>query len=79
MERHNKTITYWVNGERESTKQEVLTVGTILSDAEFTPITDYTLRSENPKRDYDSNYDEEVELHDEQRFEVLYKGPTPTS
>ena len=35
--------------------------------------------SYSPKRDYDSNYDEEVELHDEQRFEVLYKSPTPTS
>lgn len=79
MEAHDKTITYWVNGERETTDQEVLMVGSILSQAEFTPITDYTLQSEDPKRDYDSNYDEPIKLHDGQRFEALYKGPTPTS
>ena len=79
MEAHDKIITYWVNGERETTDQEVLTVGAILSHAEFTPKTDYTLRSEDPKRDYDSNYDEQIKLHEEQRFEALHKGPTPTA
>ena len=76
---HPHIITYFVNGEQETTDQEELTVKAILENAGFTPATDYTLKSDNPKHDYDSNYEEKVKLHNNQRFEAQFKGPTPTS
>lgn len=79
MEEHEHEITYWVNGERETTKARELTVGVILDQAGFSPISNYTLRSVDPKQDYDGNYEEKVTIHEDQHFEALHKGPTPTS
>lgn len=73
------STTYYVNGEPESTDESELTVETILVRAGFTPATDYTLKSKNPKEDFDSRYGEEVKVHQNQRFDALFKGPTPTS
>lgn len=74
-----RTITYFVNGEPETTEERELTVGAILESAELTPVTDYALASENPPEDYDSNYAETVKVHPNQRFRALFKGPTPVS
>ncbi len=72
-------IVYYVNGEEETTDSSELTVAQILEGAGFTPASDYTLASENPPRDYDSHYEEEVKIHPNQRFQAKFKGPTPTS
>lgn len=72
-------ITYFVNGEPETAGQDELAVATILETAGFTPATDYTLKSENPPRDFDARYDEVVKVHPNERFQALFKGPTPTS
>lgn len=72
-------ITYFVNDEAETTNKKHLTVREILENAGFTPATDYTLKSHDPKVDYGSNYDEEVKINQDQRFHALHKGPTPTS
>lgn len=72
-------ITYFVNGEKETTRESELTVKRILENAGFTPATDYTLASENPPRDFDSRYDEHVRIHENERFQAKFKGPTPTS
>lgn len=74
-----KTTTYFVNGEAETTVADELAVGSILEGAGFAPKTDYTLKSENPHKDYGTNYDELVKVHPNQRFQALFKGPTPTS
>ena len=79
MSSHEKTTVFYVNGERESTEGEALTVGQILEKAGFTPISEFTLASDNPRRNYDSNYEESVKIHENQRFDALHKGPTPTS
>ncbi len=71
--------TYFVNGEKETTDKDHLTVREILEHAGFKPADEYTLRSEDPKHDYDSEYDKDVEIHEGQRFDALHKGPTPTS
>ncbi len=76
-ERHG--IKYFVNGEEETTSKAELKVREILENAGFTPATDYTLASENPPRDFDSRYDEPVRIHDDERFQAKFKGPTPTS
>lgn len=72
-------ITYFVNGETETTGERELPVRQILEGAGFSPAADYTLNSENPKVDYGSDYDRKVEVHTNQRFRALHRGPTPTS
>jgi hypothetical protein len=76
---HKHERTYFVNGERETTHEHELTVRGILEGAGFTPATDYTLKSERPPEDFDSHYDKLVKIHEDQRFQALHKGPTPTS
>ena len=76
---HEKAVTYYVNGETEETTSSDLKVGAILESAGFTPITDYTLKSENPPHDYGANYEELVKIHPNERFQALFKGTTPTS
>ena len=73
------TITYFVNGEAETTADDHLSVRAILEDASFSPADEYTLKSENPPRDYDSEYDRVVDIHPNMRFQALFKGPTPVS
>ncbi|HZR82577.1 MAG TPA: hypothetical protein VFD92_15890 [Candidatus Binatia bacterium] len=76
---HKPETIYFVNGERESTTEDDPTVRRILAGAGFSPATDYTLRSENPPEDYDSEYDRKVKIHPNQRFQAQHTGPTPTS
>lgn len=74
-----REIAYSVNGERETTTEDGLTVRAILEHAGFSPATDYTLKSENPKEDFGDDYSRVVKIHPNQRFQALHKGPTPTS
>ncbi len=76
---HEREIRYFVNGEAEKTRKHNLKVREILEHAGFTPVTDYTLKSEEPKKDFDSHYDEEVHIREDQRFRATHRGPTPTS
>lgn len=72
-------IKYFVNGEEETTTTPELKVKEILENAGFTPATDYTLAREHPHKDFNSHYDEVVEIHPNERFQAKFKGPTPTS
>ena len=76
-----KEITYYVNGEIEKTERPLLKVRKILESAGFVPADSYTLRRIEPKPvyDFDSRYDEEVDMSDGEEFEAKHKGPTPTS
>lgn len=71
-------FTYFVNGEREQTGNRKLTVRAILTDAGFTPVENYQLQRDAGHHTFTS-YDDEVPLHEDERFTALYKGPTPTS
>jgi hypothetical protein len=72
------TITYYVNGESESTTQHTLTVRAILTNAGFTPAENYRLVRDTGNHTY-TNLDEEVHLHEGEKFTALFQGPTPTS
>lgn len=75
---HRHPITYFVNGEPETTTERELTVQAILESAGFTPAADYVLTSENPPRTF-TDQNERVKLHEHERFTAIFKGPTPTS
>ena len=80
MEDHEQhvTITYLVNGERQTSDQRKLAVRTILARAGFEPVADYELTRDEGDHIY-KDYDEEVPLHEGERFTATYLGPTPTS
>jgi hypothetical protein len=73
-----KAFTYYVNGESQTTHQHKLTVRTILTNAGFTPAEDYRLVRDAGNHTY-TNLDEEVPLHESEKFTALFQGPTPTS
>lgn len=72
-------ITYFVNAEKETTEKHELSVREILEKAGFKPADQWTLKSLDPREDFDSEYAREVHIHEGQHFEALHKGPTPTS
>ena len=73
-----KTVTYYVNGEVQTTTKDKLTVQEILSDAGFTPAEEYRLTRDEGNHIY-RDYNEEVPLHENERFTATFLGPTPTS
>lgn len=75
---HDKTIEYFVNGETETTEEKKLTVHQILESAGFTPSSDYTLTRDEGHHDF-TDPNEEVPLHEHERFTATFNGPTPTS
>jgi hypothetical protein len=78
QEHEQKTITYFVNGERLTTHKYDPTVREILSDAGFSPVEQYRLTRDRGDHVY-TDYDHKVELHEDERFTATYLGPTPTS
>lgn len=75
---HTRLISYFVNGEREQTYDHKRTVRAILTDAGFTPVENYQLERDEGHHIF-PNYDEDVLIHEDERFTALYKGPTQTS
>ena len=74
----HKQITYFVNGEAQTTSSHKLTVRQILENAGFTPAEEYKLIRDNGHHEY-KDLDEEVPLHEGERFTAIFQGPTPTS
>jgi hypothetical protein len=75
---HRKTLTYYVNGEAQMTMKDELTVREILTAAGFTPVDEYRLTRDEGEHVY-HDYDQEVPLHEHERFTATFLGPTPTS
>lgn len=78
QEQGRRTITYFVNGERQTTHRDDLTVREILTAAGFTPVEQYRLTRDRGDHVY-TDYDHKVELSEDERFTATYLGPTPTS
>ncbi len=75
---HEHRLTYFVNGERQETHKKELTVHVILADAGFDRPKDYRLTRDEGNHVYE-HYEQEVHLHEGERFTATYVGPTPTS
>jgi DNA-binding LacI/PurR family transcriptional regulator len=71
-------IEYFVNGERQTTRERKLTARQILEDAGFAPAEEWLLSRDKPHREY-KNENHEVELHKEERFTATFTGSTETS
>jgi len=71
-------IHYFVNGEEQTTAEHKRSVHEILADAGFSPVEEYQLTRDEGHHTYTS-YDEEVPLHDHERFTATFTGVTPTS
>ena len=69
---------YFVNGESQTTRERKLTVREILTHAGFTPAEDYELIRDHGHHVF-ASLDEQVPLHQGERFTVKFCGPTPTS
>lgn len=72
------TTQYFVNGETQATDEHKLTVRQILENSGFTPAEQYELIRDNGHHTY-ADYNEEVPLHEGERFTAKFRGPTPTS
>lgn len=77
-EHEQRQLTYFVNGEEQETHQHRVAVRTILSKAGFDPAEQYQLERDAGHHIY-QDYNEEVPLHQGERFTATYLGPTPTS
>jgi hypothetical protein len=73
-----ETTAYYVNGEKQQTQEHKLRVRAILANAGFTPVENYTLERDEGHHRY-ADYDQEIPLHEHERFTAIYKGPTPVS
>lgn len=73
-----RTVTYFVNGERQTTESDDLSVRQILEGAGFKPADQYQLIRDSPHHVFTA-LDETIELHQEERFTAIFQGPTPTS
>lgn len=73
-----KTITYFVNAEPSVTAKHKLTVRALLESAGFKPAEEYRLTRDQGNRRFD-DYEEEIPLHDGERFTSTFLGVTPTS
>ena len=74
---HLPVITYLMNEEVEQTHVHKLKAEVMLEQAGFSPPTEYRLIREKPHQEY--ALVDEVDIHEGDRFEILHRGPTPTS
>lgn len=78
MDSPEHKIEYFVNGEGQVTPERKLTVAQILKDAGFAPPTEYQLERDRDHHKF-TDLNQEVEIHDDERFTATFIGPTPTS
>lgn len=74
-----RLIVYFVDGEKQETGDPILTVAQILEKAGLDPKTHYLveLQGEHQIKHLDPN--EELHLHEHEKFISVFSGPTPLS
>jgi hypothetical protein len=74
----DRLITYFVNGEEETTADHKLAVREVITRAGFTPAEDYELTRDEGHKTF-TDLDEIIPIHMGERFTVTFTGTTPTS
>ena len=72
-------ITYYVDNEPQETTERILTVRQILEKAGDDPATHYLLELRGDQQVPHRNLDEEIKLHQNERFAAIFTGETPVS
>jgi hypothetical protein len=72
-----KQVIYFVDGEKQETREHILTVAQILEKAGLDPKTHYLveLRDGHQIKHVDPN--EKLHLHEHEKFISVFSGPTP--
>ena len=76
--RAGRVTTFYVNGEALITEQHKLQVREILTLAGLTPPEQYRLIRVNGNKECE-NLDEEIPVHNDEKFTALFRGETPVS
>lgn len=75
---HDRTISLWINGEKYETSSHKLTVRQILEIGGFTPPEQYRLIRENGDKIF-TDMNQELPIHEDERFTATYGGRTEVS
>ena len=74
------SITYTVDGEKQTTSERELTPVQILSNAGIDAATHYLVQIEGQhKISYQDNPQTEIHMHEQMKFISVSTGPTPVS
>jgi hypothetical protein len=74
-----RTITYYVDNEPQTTTSHELTVRQILANSGNDPATHYLVELQGDHQVPFKNLDEELKLHEHEKFAAIFTGPTPVS
>lgn len=74
-----REITYFVDGEKQETKERELTVGQILEKAGLDPKTHYLVELRGGEQIKLTDLNELVKLHGHEKFISVFTGVTPLS
>lgn len=78
---HHHEIHFFVDGEPYETDKQVLTPNEIIREfGQKDPATNYLVQIDGRQRiSYQGKGDEPIRLHDGERFQIVFTGPTPVS
>ena len=77
---HGVTFEYTVDGEEQTTHEHTLTPTQILSNAGIDPASHYLVELRGKHQvSYQGKPNEEIHMHEHQRFISVATGPTPVS
>jgi len=75
-EHHHRIIVYYVDGEKQETKEPERTAIEIMKAAGIDPATHYLVRLPD-RKSYKDDPDEGIHLHEDEKFIVISTQPTP--
>jgi hypothetical protein len=71
--------TYYVDNEPQTTTQQKLTVRAILTNAGYLAEEHYLVELKGNHQEPHKNLDEEINVHNNQKFAAVFTGATPVS
>jgi hypothetical protein len=74
-----RVITYFVDNEPQTTTKAELTVREILAKSGNDPATHYLVELQGDHQIPYKNLDEELKVHENEKFAAIFTGPTPVS
>jgi len=76
---HVHAIHYFVDAEEQTTTEAILTVEQILTKAGLDPASHYLIELRGDQQIPHQNLNEQLRIHEKERFISVFSGPTPLS